>query len=169
MRRSLLSLAVASILLGGCSLIPDYQRPASPVDSLWPSEAGGAQTATAAADLDWRAFFKDPALQGLIDTALANNRDLRVAALNVQAYAAQRQIQRSALFPSVTADGGATRQRLPGSLSSSGEPSISSSTAPPSAPAGSWTCSAACAASTSRPCSSTSPPRRRVAPRRSPW
>lgn len=126
MRRSLLSLAVASILLGGCSLIPDYQRPASPVDSLWPSEAGGAQTATAAADLDWRAFFKDPALQSLIDTALANNRDLRVAALNVQAYAAQRQIQRSALFPSVTADGGATRQRLPGSLSSSGDPSISS-------------------------------------------
>ena len=126
MRRSLLSLAVASILLGGCSLIPDYQRPASPVDSLWPSEAGGAQTATAAADLDWRAFFKDPALQGLIDTALANNRDLRVAALNVEAYAAQRQIQRSALFPSVTADGGATRQRLPGSLSSSGDPSISS-------------------------------------------
>ncbi len=126
MRRSLLSLAVASILLGGCSLIPDYQRPASPVDSLWPSEAGGAQTATAAADLDWRVFFKDPALQGLIDTALANNRDLRVAALNVEAYAAQRQIQRSALFPSVTADGGATRQRLPGSLSGSGEPSISS-------------------------------------------
>jgi multidrug efflux system outer membrane protein len=121
-----LSLAVASILLGGCSLIPDYQRPASPVDSLWPSEAGGAQTATAAADLDWRAFFKDPALQGLIDTALANNRDLRVAALNVEAYAAQRQIQRSALFPSVTADSGATRQRLPGSLSSSGDPSISS-------------------------------------------
>ena len=126
MRRSLLSLAVASILLGGCSLIPDYQRPASPVESLWPSEAGGAQTATAAADLDWRAFFKDPALQSLIDTALANNRDLRVAALNVEAYAAQRQIQRSALFPSVTADGGATRQRLPGSLSGSGEPSISS-------------------------------------------
>ena len=126
MRRSLLSLAVASILLGGCSLIPDYQRPASPVDSLWPSEAGGAQTATAAADLDWRAFFQDPALQGLIDTALTNNRDLRVAALNVEAYAAQRQIQRSALFPSVTADGGATRQRLPGSLSSSGDPSISS-------------------------------------------
>ena len=126
MRRSLLSLAVASILLGGCSLIPDYQRPASPVDSLWPSEAGGAQTATAAADLDWRAFFKDPVLQSLIDTALTNNRDLRVAALNVQAYAAQRQIQRSALFPSVTADGGATRQRLPGSLSSSGDPSISS-------------------------------------------
>jgi multidrug efflux system outer membrane protein len=121
-----LSLAVASILLGGCSLIPDYQRPASPVESLWPSEAGGAQTATAAADLDWRAFFKDPALQGLIDTALANNRDLRVAALNVEAYAAQRQIQRSALFPSVTADSGATRQRLPGSLSSSGDPSISS-------------------------------------------
>lgn len=126
MRRSLLSLAVASILLGGCSLIPDYQRPASPVESLWPSEAGGAQTATAAADLDWREFFKDPALQSLIDTALANNRDLRVAALNVEAYAAQRQIQRSALFPSVTADGGATRQRLPGSLSSSGDPSISS-------------------------------------------
>ena len=126
MRRSLLSLAVASILLGGCSLLPDYQRPASPVDSLWPSEAGGAQTATAAADLDWRAFFQDPALQGLIDTALTNNRDLRVAALNVEAYAVQRQIQRSALFPSVTADGGATRQRLPGSLSSSGEPSISS-------------------------------------------
>lgn len=126
MRRSLISLAIAASLLGGCSLIPDYQRPASPVDSAWPSEAGTAQSASVAADLGWRAFFRDPALQGLIDTALANNRDLRVAALNVEAYAAQRQIQRSALFPSISADGGASRQRLPGSLSDSGEAGINS-------------------------------------------
>ena len=130
MRQSLLSLAVASVLLGGCSLIPDYQRPDAPVDGAWPQGAAytandAAQTDVAAAALGWREFFRDPALQQLVEAALANNRDLRIAALNVEAYRAQHRIQRSELFPSISAAGSGTRQRLPGDLSSSGEATTS--------------------------------------------
>lgn len=130
MRQSLLSLAVASVLLGGCSMIPDYQRPEAPVDSLWPlgeayTASGMSETNTAADALGWREFFRDPALQRLVQTALANNRDLRIAALNVEAYRAQHRIQRAELFPSVSAAGSGTRQRLPGDLSGSGEAATS--------------------------------------------
>jgi multidrug efflux system outer membrane protein len=124
-----MSLAVA-VALGGCSLIPDYQRPDAPVDGAWPQGAaysanGAAQTDVAAAALGWREFFRDPALQRLVETALANNRDLRIAALNVEAYRAQHRIQRSELFPSVSANGSGTRPRVPGDLSPSGEATTS--------------------------------------------
>ncbi|AOE86949.1 AdeC/AdeK/OprM family multidrug efflux complex outer membrane factor [Pseudomonas sp. TCU-HL1] len=129
MRRSLISLAIAATLLGGCSMIPDYQRPEAPVDAAWPQgeaySQGAAQVSSAAADLDWREFFQDPALRQLVQLALDNNRDLRTAALNVEAYRALHRIQRSELFPSLSADGGATRQRLPGSLSQSGQATTS--------------------------------------------
>ncbi|WP_342243940.1 AdeC/AdeK/OprM family multidrug efflux complex outer membrane factor [Pseudomonas sp. OTU5201] len=129
MRRSLISLAIAATLLGGCSMIPDYQRPEAPVDNAWPQgeaySQGEAQVSTVAADLDWRDFFQDPALQQLVQLALDNNRDLRTAALNVEAYRALYRIQRSELFPSVSADGTGTRQRLPGSLSESGQATTS--------------------------------------------
>ncbi|GLZ89366.1 outer membrane protein OprM [Metapseudomonas resinovorans] len=131
MRRSLISLAIAATLLGGCSMIPDYQRPEAPVENAWPEgEAysdGAAQVNTAAADLDWNAFFQDPALRQLVQLALDNNRDLRTAALNVEAYRALYRIQRSELFPSISADGGATRQRTPGIMSQSGQADTSSS------------------------------------------
>ena len=125
MRQSLLSLAVAAALLSGCSLIPDYQRPDAPVAADWPQgEAYGSATSEgsrAAADLQWREFFRDPALQQLVQVALENNRDLRVAALNVEAYRALYRIQRADLLPSVSADGAGTRQRLPADLSQTGE------------------------------------------------
>ncbi|MCY1342495.1 Outer membrane protein OprM [compost metagenome] len=130
MRRSLISLAIAATLLGGCSMIPDYQRPEAPVDAAWPEgeaySQGEAQVTSAAADLDWREFFQDPALRQLVQLALDNNRDLRTAALNVEAYRSLYRIQRSELFPSISADGGATRQRTPGIMSQSGEADTSS-------------------------------------------
>ncbi|MDH4609973.1 AdeC/AdeK/OprM family multidrug efflux complex outer membrane factor [Pseudomonas sp. BN102] len=130
MRHSLLSLAIAAALLGGCSMIPDYQRPEAPVETDWPQgEAyiqGEAQVSSAAADLDWREFFQDPALRQLVQLALDNNRDLRTAALNVEAYQALYRIQRSQLLPSISADGGATRQRTPGIMSQSGQADTSS-------------------------------------------
>nr|WP_218649331.1 AdeC/AdeK/OprM family multidrug efflux complex outer membrane factor [Pseudomonas taiwanensis] len=126
-----MSLTIAATLLGGCSMIPDYQRPEAPVEADWPQgEAysdGAAQVSTAAADLDWNAFFQDPALRQLVQLALDNNRDLRTAALNVEAYRALYRIQRSELFPSISADGGATRQRTPGIMSQSGQADTSSS------------------------------------------
>lgn len=118
MKRSFLSLAVAAVVLSGCSLIPDYQRPEAPVAAAYPQgQAYGQNTGAAAvpaADIGWREFFRDPQLQQLIGVALENNRDLRVAALNVEAFRAQYRIQRADLFPRIGVDGSGTRQRLPG-------------------------------------------------------
>jgi len=110
-------------LLAGCSLAPKYQRPAAPVAAAYP-ESGATVAAPAApgvaADLAWRRFFGDPRLQRLLELSLANNRDLRVAALNVDRVRALYNIQRTALIPSVNATGDGVRQRTPADLSSSG-------------------------------------------------
>ncbi|ROL85497.1 AdeC/AdeK/OprM family multidrug efflux complex outer membrane factor [Pseudomonas chlororaphis] len=129
MSKSLLSLAITAAVLSGCSLIPDYQQPQAPVAAQYPqgpaySPAEAANQA--AAEQGWRQFFHDPALQQLIQTALVNNRDLRVAALNIDAYAAQYQIQRADLFPAVSANGSGSRQRTPARMSQTGEAAISS-------------------------------------------
>jgi multidrug efflux system outer membrane protein len=108
--RSPYFLAVAlAALLPACTLEPHYDRPASPVPPL----EGGAAGGTAAADIGWREFFPDPQLQELIALALADNRDLRVAVLNVQSAQAQYRIQRAQLFPTI--DASATEQvaRIP--------------------------------------------------------
>jgi multidrug efflux system outer membrane protein len=87
------------------------------------SPASGTPAVTAAAespaaplavDTAWRTFFRDPRLQRLIQLALDNNRDLRVAALNVAEYEAQYRITRAALLPSVSASGSTTRERTSG-------------------------------------------------------
>jgi multidrug efflux system outer membrane protein len=129
MNNSLIALAVATLLLSGCSLIPDYQQPAAPMASQWPQ--GQAYSATESADIaaaeqGWRQFFRDPALQQLIASALVNNRDLRVAALNIEAYRAQYRIQRADLLPAVSADGSGSRQRLPADVAPTGSAGISS-------------------------------------------
>lgn len=106
--------------LSGCSLIPNYQQPASSVAAQWDT----VDTQHSAVVLpDWREFFQDQQLQSLIETALHNNRDMRIAALNVDAFRAQYRIQRSARFPSVDAGGGANRQRIPGNMNPAGNDS----------------------------------------------
>ena len=74
----------------------------------------------AAADVDWRDFFDDPRLQKLIGISLTNNRDLRIAALQVERSRAEYRIRRSALFPSVDASASYTRQRTPETISITG-------------------------------------------------
>ncbi|MGE8392947.1 MAG: AdeC/AdeK/OprM family multidrug efflux complex outer membrane factor, partial [Pseudomonas sp.] len=114
---------------GGCSLIPDYQTPESPVAAQWPQGPAYSPTESAevaAAEQGWRQFFHDPALQQLIQTALVNNRDLKVAALNIDAYRAQYRIQRADLFPAVSANGSGSRQRMPANMSQTGESGITS-------------------------------------------
>ena len=130
MSKSLLSLAVAAFVLSGCSLIPDYQRPDAPVAGQYPQGPAYSPAhapAQAAAEQGWRQFFHDPALQQLIQVSLENNRDLRVAALNIDAFAAQYRISRADLFPAVSANGSGSRQRLPADASQTGEAGISSS------------------------------------------
>jgi outer membrane protein, multidrug efflux system len=91
--------AALATLLSACTLEPHYHRPPPPVPAL----PGGTVAGTAAADIGWREFFPDPQLQQLIALALTNNRDLRVAVLNVQSAQAQYRIQRAQLFPTVNA------------------------------------------------------------------
>jgi multidrug efflux system outer membrane protein len=90
----------ASLLAAGCSLIPTYERPAAPVPTTFPGDPA-QPPGPAAAALPWQDFFTDPRLAGLIETALANNRDLRVTVQNIEQARAQFGIQRAALFPAV--------------------------------------------------------------------
>ena len=106
MRRSAVVICAVTIAaLSACTMEPHYSRPAAPVAPTWNGNAAGAADKTDVADLGWRQFFPDPVLQRLIVLALANNRDLRVAVLNVQATQAQYRIQRADLFPTVSATG----------------------------------------------------------------
>lgn len=128
MKLKALTVAVA-LALGGCTLIPDYERPQAPVEADWPKGPAYGENrdgGTPAASLGWQQFFRDPALTRLIDQALENNRDLRQAALNVQAYRALYRIQRSDLFPTLDAGAAGNRQRLPDDLSPTGEAGIQS-------------------------------------------
>lgn len=117
-------------LLGGCNMIPEYLRPASPVAAAWPSgaayQAPAELTAKSAVETGWQEFFRSQNLQRLIGAALENNRDLRVAALNVEAARAAYRVQRADLVPSVQAGTGMSRQGVPENASSSGRDAISS-------------------------------------------
>ena len=123
-RLSTLVLALATTVLGACSLIPAFERPAAPVPASFPLTAAAADAAQADA-IAWRDYFADARLRELIALALDNNRDLRVAVLNIERSRAQYGIQRAALFPSIAAGGGQNAQRVPGDLNASGEPVVS--------------------------------------------
>ncbi len=118
----LLMLIIA--LLGGCSLAPTYTRPEAPVPASWPASVGpqADKTKEAAADVPWKEFIVDEKLQKVVGLALSNNRDLRVAALNVERTQALYRIQRAELLPSVNAGAVFSKERVPGILSGSGQP-----------------------------------------------
>jgi multidrug efflux system outer membrane protein len=117
---------VLVFFLGGCTLAPKYERPNAPVPAKWPTGAAYSATQPAAstpmaAELPWRKFITDERLQKVIETALNNNRDLRMAALNVERAREIYGIQRAELLPSVNAVGTWNRQRVPAALSSTGK------------------------------------------------
>ena len=104
--RILLALTLAGTALAGCSMEPKYVRADLPVPSSWPvGDAYLRQSEAALPAFTYRDIFRDRRLQTLIDSALANNRDLRVAAANIAAARAQYRIQRADLFPAVDASG----------------------------------------------------------------
>ena len=98
-----LPLSLAALLAGCASMAPPYERPPLAVSERFPTAVPDAASGPAAADLDWRQVFVDPRQQRLIELALQNNRDLRVAALNVEQAQARWQIQRASLWPTVNA------------------------------------------------------------------
>jgi multidrug efflux system outer membrane protein len=116
-RRRGVAIAAAALCaaLAACtSLAPKYEQPPLPVAERFSGAAETPARGSPVSDLDWRQVFVDPLQQRLIDLALANNRDLRVAALNVEQANARVQVQRASLLPTVAAGASFTRQPLPG-------------------------------------------------------
>ncbi|WIM04665.1 MAG: efflux transporter outer membrane subunit [Candidatus Nitricoxidivorans perseverans] len=107
----LLLLALAT---GGCSLIPEYERPAAPVPEQWPGMEKGARQA---ARLDWRSFFQDPRLRALVEAALDQNRDMRIAVARVGEARALYGISRAERFPDVGLTAGRNVSHSPSDLS----------------------------------------------------
>jgi multidrug efflux system outer membrane protein len=104
------TLALAA--LGGCTLAPKYVRPEPPVPLSWPT--GDAYLRTSEATLpsvSYRDIFRDARLQKIIEQALVNNRDLRIAAANIATARAQYRIQRAELFPEIGTTGSYSRRR----------------------------------------------------------
>ncbi|MFQ6591046.1 MULTISPECIES: efflux transporter outer membrane subunit [Pseudomonas] len=106
----LTSLMLSLALLGGCvNLAPDYHRPDAPVAGQWPTIT--PHSMANAADIGWRQFFIDSRLKQIVELALSNNRDLRVAALNIEKARATYRIQDAERFPAISATASDTRQR----------------------------------------------------------
>ncbi len=95
-------------------MAPDYQRPAAPIAGDFPYNDRGNLNSPPAADIGWRDFMRDARLQRLVEIALENNRDLRIAALNVREAQAQYRIQRAGLAPRVGAFADAAQSRSAG-------------------------------------------------------
>ena len=119
-----LYLALGSFLcITGCTtMAPKYSQPAAPVPTAWSSQSGGVQAPQkAVADIPWQDFFVDKQLSKLIELALRNNRDLRVAALNIERFKALYQIRSADQLPKVDVSAGAAYQRVPANFSPSGQ------------------------------------------------
>jgi NodT family efflux transporter outer membrane factor (OMF) lipoprotein len=111
MKRTIAPMKLAAVamaaLLSACSMMPTYDRPVAPVPGQFP--LAGATEGPAAADMDWQGFFPDPRLRAMIGTALRNNRDLRVAVLNIEQARAQYDIRSADRYPTVGAGVAGTR------------------------------------------------------------
>lgn len=124
-----LSFFAAGVILcvSGCSLAPEYMQPAASIPATLPQGAAFhcPSVAPDGAALKHREFFADPRLQQIIEIALENNRDLRLATLNVERSRAMYGISRAELLPSVDLTASGSRQRIPADLSSSGKSTTS--------------------------------------------
>lgn len=125
MKHTFSTLALVLVLSGCTSLAPEYQRPDLPVRNQWPdalqesADPQGTDT-TSTADIPWQDFILDPTVRAIVQLALDNNRDLRIAVLNIERARQAYRISRSERVPDMQAAGSAGRQRTPASLSPKG-------------------------------------------------
>jgi outer membrane protein TolC len=142
-RGALLACALATSLAGCVTLGPDYQRPDTALPQAWRS---GLPNAKDVVNTDWWKELGDPALDALIDEAIAANKDLQLATLRVEEFDAKLQVTRADGRPQVVYS--ASAQIATGSTSPyspwAPRTRTHSSWAAPSV--GNWTCGAACAA-----------------------
>src|SRR5213593_2862750 len=116
--------SAAAVLLGlvlaGCAVGPNYKRPFVPVPERYYADERAAE-ARSLADVPWWDVFDDPILKGLIEEAIRNGFDARLAAARVQEARARFGIARSQFFPSVDYEGGWQRARPNQIVNPSGE------------------------------------------------
>jgi multidrug efflux system outer membrane protein len=120
-RPSPIAALLAATTLSACTLAPPYARPGLPVARTWPIPVAAADSGPPAADLAWRDLVEDARLQAVIELALQENRDLRVAVGNIERARAQYRIQRSELLPAIGASLSETRARTPAATSPTGQ------------------------------------------------
>lgn len=130
MIRKLLIPAVAALTVSGCvtTMAPEYQRPDLPVTTDWPTVPGKPVKdgqGVSAATLPWHDLIADGRLRQVVQMALDNNRDLRVAGLNIEKARAQYHIQRAEIIPSVAVSGSQTAEHTPASVSYTGQTVVS--------------------------------------------
>jgi len=107
MNKAILSLVVA-MFLAGCAIGPDYKRPTIDTPNAWRVQEQEAQDT---ANTAWWHQFDDPVMNGLIDEALKQNNDLRVATARVDEYVGRYWVGRSGLFPQIGASAFAGQER----------------------------------------------------------
>jgi len=105
-----LALMASALLAAGCTMIPTYERPPAPVPGSFAGEATTPRPGPKASDVEWQSYFADERLKRLIELALKNNRDLRVAVLNIEQVRAAYQIRRADEWPTVNAAASGLRQ-----------------------------------------------------------
>ena len=127
--RTLAGISVISALLSACSLAPSYEQPALAVAAHWNAGGNANEQADAsrAASISWNDFFQDAQLKSLIATALDNNRDLRMATLNIERARAMYNIQTADQVPNIAAVGNGSRQRLPADVNPTGKTGVNTS------------------------------------------
>ena len=109
------------LLLSACAQTVDYQRPELPVPTVWPSgSAAPDQSSAAAVQPHWSTYFVDPRLHVLIEAALKNNRDLRIAASRVMEARAQFRAAGAERFPGINLLGSGSVGITPADLSGTG-------------------------------------------------
>jgi multidrug efflux system outer membrane protein len=115
-------IALAALTLCDCAMIPRYERPPAPVAARFPRATEPSSGASVAAPV-WKEFYQEPRLLRLVELALASNRDLRVAVLNVQKSRAAYHVTRSSSFPAIDANGSFIREHVTGTAIAPGTPS----------------------------------------------
>lgn len=119
MKLRLITTVGFSALLSACSMMPEYEQPANPMEAKTAEQ--NAQDSQSVVDIGWRDFYQDQQLQELIASALTHNRDLEATALRVEQLRAQYQIQRAEQFPAVDGNAGFSRQRFQSSQVQGGQ------------------------------------------------
>lgn len=102
---------ILPMLLGACSLMPEYLRPQAPIPAQYPTTGSSDTSVSALAPLSWQAYFADPDLQGLIAIALQHNRDLKTAVLRIDEARASYGIARAEQLPAIQGNLGFDRSK----------------------------------------------------------